>query len=92
MKLRVGCRRPVEEPIPGLQRFRIASTIVKGQPLGGIRDEWIVIEPAYQAAALAEQLHDNPMKAHSCSGASRSTSATRGSATGSTLRPEAVWA
>jgi len=35
MELRVGCRRPIEEPLPGLKRFRIASKIVKGQPLGG---------------------------------------------------------
>ena len=60
MELRVGCRRPVEEPVPGLQRFRIASKIVKGQPLGGTDDEWVVIEPVYRAVGLAEQLHDNP--------------------------------
>src|SRR5699024_9944727 len=60
MELRVGCRRPVEEPIPGLQRFRIASTIVKGKPLGGTDDEWIVIEPAYRAVELLEQLHEDP--------------------------------
>ena len=34
--------------------------LIKGQPLGGTRDEWVVIEPAYQAAGLAEQLHDDP--------------------------------
>ena len=60
MELRVGCRRPVEEPVPGLQRFRIASKVVKGQPLGGTDDEWVVIEPVYRAAELAEQLHDYP--------------------------------
>jgi hypothetical protein len=59
MELRVG-RRPVEEPVPGMQRFRIASKVVKGQPLGGTDDEWVVIEPVYQAVGLAEQLHDNP--------------------------------
>jgi len=59
MELRVGCRRPIEEPIPGLKRFRIASKIVKGQPLGGTDDEWIVIEPAYRAVELAEHLHDD---------------------------------
>lgn len=58
MELRVGCRRPLEEPIPGLTRFRIASKIVKGQPLGGTDDEWVVIESAYRAVELAEQLHD----------------------------------
>jgi len=60
MELRIGCRRPAEEPIPGLQRFRIASKIVKGQPLGGTDDEWIVIEPAYRAIELLEHLHDDP--------------------------------
>src|SRR5699024_2836808 len=44
----------------GLQRFRIASTIVKGKPLGGTDDEWIVIEPAYRAVELLEQLHEDP--------------------------------
>ena len=59
MELRVGCRRPVEEPIPGLTRFRIASKIVKGQPLGGTGDEWDVVQPAYRAIELVEQLHDD---------------------------------
>lgn len=60
MELRVGCRRPIEEPIPGLKRYRIASKIVKGQPLGGTDDEWVVIEPAFRAVELAEQLHPDP--------------------------------
>ena len=60
MELRVGCRRPIEEPVPGFQRFRIASKVVKGQPLGGTDDEWVVIEPVYRAAGLAEHLHDDP--------------------------------
>ena len=60
MELEVGCRRPLEEHGPGLLRYRLASKLVKGQPLGGVDDEWVVIEPAYQAAALAEHLHDNP--------------------------------
>ncbi|WP_219825370.1 hypothetical protein [Nonomuraea typhae] len=60
MELRVGCRRPIEEPIPGMRRLRIASKVVKGQPLGGTDDEWVVIEPAYQAVELAEQLHEDP--------------------------------
>lgn len=59
MELRVGCRRPIEEPLPGLKRFRIASKIVKGQPLGGTNDEWVVIQPAYRAIELAERLHDD---------------------------------
>ncbi|MEG8184610.1 site-specific integrase [Nocardia terpenica] len=60
MELRVGCRLPVEEPVPGLKRFRLASKLIKGQPLGGIDDQWVVIEPAYRATELIEQLHDNP--------------------------------
>ena len=60
MELRVGCRRPAEEPVPGLRRFRLASKIVKGRPLGGTDDEWVVIEPACQAVELAERLHDDP--------------------------------
>ena len=48
MELRVGCRRPPEESGPGLVRYRLASKIIKGQPLGGTSDEWVVIEPAFQ--------------------------------------------
>lgn len=60
MELRIGCRRPPEESVPGLPRYRIASKIVKGQPLGGTADEWVVIEPVYRAIELLEQLHDAP--------------------------------
>ena len=59
MELRVGCRR-VEEPIPGLKRYRVASKIIKGQGLGGTDDEWVVIEPVHQAIELIEELHDDP--------------------------------
>ena len=61
MELQVGCRLPPEEYGPGLVRYRLASKLIKGQPLGGVRDEWVVIETAYRAAALAEQLHDDPV-------------------------------
>jgi hypothetical protein len=60
MELQAGCRRPPEEYGPGLVRYRLASKVIKGQPLGGTRDEWVVIEPAYQAVELAEQLHEDP--------------------------------
>ena len=59
MELQVGCRQP-EEFSPGLAPYRIASKVVKGQPLGGTQDEWVVIQPVYQAVELAEQLHDDP--------------------------------
>jgi integrase len=60
MELQVGCRRPPEHFGPGLVRHRLASKVVKGQPLGGAADEWVVIEPVHRAAELLEQLHDDP--------------------------------
>jgi integrase len=60
MELQVGCRQPPEESGPGLVRYRLTSKVIKGQPLGGTLDEWVVIEPAYQAVELIEQLHDDP--------------------------------
>jgi len=60
MELQAGCRLPPEEFGPGMTRYRLAGKLVKGQPLGGTRDEWVVIEPAYQAVELAEQFHDGP--------------------------------
>jgi integrase len=62
MEMRVGCRRPPEEYGPGLVRYRLASKLIKGQPLGGTRDEWVVIHAAYKAAGLAEDLHDAPVE------------------------------
>jgi hypothetical protein len=59
MELRIGCRLPLEEPVPGLTRYRLASKVVKGQPLGGTDDEWVVIEPVYRAVELAEDLRDD---------------------------------
>ncbi|MGH3868216.1 MAG: hypothetical protein ACRDQ4_19270 [Pseudonocardiaceae bacterium] len=60
MELQVGCCPPPEHFGPGLVRYRLASKVVKGQALGGIADEWVVIEPAYRATELLEQLHHNP--------------------------------
>ncbi len=59
MELRTGCQT-AGEPVPGMIRYRLAGKLIKGQPLGGTRDEWVVIEPAYQAAELAGQLNDSP--------------------------------
>lgn len=86
MELRVGCRRPVEEPVPGLKRCRTASKIVKGQPPGGTADERVVIEPAFRAAELAGQPHPARPGELSCSPGSLSGSAAPGSATGPTPR------
>ncbi|MFJ9609682.1 site-specific integrase [Kitasatospora sp. NPDC101176] len=60
MELRIGCRLPLEEPVPGFTRYRIASKVVKGQLFGGTDDEWVVIEQVYRAIELAEQLHEEP--------------------------------
>ncbi len=59
MELVVGCRQPPEEVAPGLVRYRLAGKLIKGQPLGGVRDEWVVIQPVYRAVELAEQLLDD---------------------------------
>jgi hypothetical protein len=58
MELNVGCRR-TEQGTSDLARYRLVSNIVKGQPLGGTTDEWVVVEQAYHAAGLAEQLADD---------------------------------
>ena len=63
MELHIGSCRPPEYFGPDLVRYRLASKVVKGQPLGGVVDEWVVIEPAYRATELLEQLHDNPQGA-----------------------------
>ena len=68
MELQAGCRQPPEESGPGLARYRLSGTLVKGQPLGGVRDEWVVIRQAYDAAGLAEQLHDDPQEGESLLG------------------------
>jgi len=60
MELKVGCCGPPERYGPDLVHYRLASRVIKGQQLGGIPDEWVVIEPAYRAAHLLEQLHEHP--------------------------------
>jgi hypothetical protein len=55
MELRTGCRRTTNHG-PGMIRYRLISKIIKGQPLGGADDEWVVIEQVDQAVAMAEQL------------------------------------
>ncbi|MEU8976800.1 site-specific integrase [Streptomyces monashensis] len=54
-ELAVGCRL-TEEPIPGMVRYRLASKVIKGQPLGGTDDEWIVTEEVHHAVKVAEDL------------------------------------
>ncbi|HET8658822.1 MAG TPA: hypothetical protein VFM55_07460 [Micromonosporaceae bacterium] len=56
MELRTGCRRTTRHG-PDLVRYRLISKVIKGQPLGGIDDEWVVVEQVDQAVAMAEQLN-----------------------------------
>jgi integrase len=55
MELRRGCRSITTTPA-GLTRYKLASKLVKGQPLGGVNDEWVVIEAVHQAIELAEHV------------------------------------
>ncbi len=57
-ELRIGCRRSTVTG-PGLTRYRLAGKLIKGQGLGGTDDEWVVVEEADRAVALAEQLCDD---------------------------------
>ncbi|PJN37321.1 integrase [Streptomyces sp. CB02959] len=40
----------------GTQRFKVSGKLIKGHKLGGIREEWVVLEPAYRAVQLAARL------------------------------------
>jgi hypothetical protein len=60
MELTASSRLPPEEHGPGMVRYRLASKLIKGQPLGGLADEWVVVEPVYRAVELAEQFLDQP--------------------------------
>ncbi|GGN36056.1 integrase [Streptomyces kronopolitis] len=55
-ELLVGCRR-TREVGPGMVRHSLASKIIKGQKLGGLEDEWVVLEEVHRAVELAEQVH-----------------------------------
>ncbi|GAA2974080.1 site-specific integrase [Streptomyces enissocaesilis] len=55
-ELVVGCRQPPLEIAPGLFRYRLAGKLIKGQPLGGVRDEWVVTREVYEAIEVVEQL------------------------------------
>ena len=57
-ELRVGCRRSTVTG-PGRVRYRLAGKLIKGQGLGGLDDEWVVVEEVDRAVALAEQLCDD---------------------------------
>jgi integrase len=55
MELRNGCRSASRHG-DGLTRYRIKSKLIKGQPLGGTSEEWVVIEAVHDAVGMAERL------------------------------------
>ncbi|WP_427007236.1 hypothetical protein [Pseudarthrobacter sp. H2] len=87
MALRVGCRRPVEEPIPGLHRFRIASKIVKVSPWAAPTTSGSSSNRPTGRSSSPNGCTRTPTTGRRCSGASPSRSATPGSGPGSTPRP-----
>jgi len=56
MELRRGCRRSSSHHGDGMTRYRLRSKLVKGQPLGGTSEEWVVIGAVHDAIGMAEQL------------------------------------
>ncbi|KPM56915.1 site-specific integrase [Frankia sp. B2] len=54
-----GNSQRVERLAPGRVRYRLASRVIKGRPLGGTDDEWVVIEPVHTAAGVAAGLLDS---------------------------------
>ena len=55
MELRHGCRSTSQHG-DGMTRYRLTSKLIKGQPLGGTDEQWVVIEAVHDAIGLAEQL------------------------------------
>jgi hypothetical protein len=56
MELTARSCLPPRQSGQGLFRYSLASKRIKGEPLGGAADEWVVIEPAYRAVELATRL------------------------------------
>jgi hypothetical protein len=43
-----------------LFRYKLASKVIKGRPLGGTEDQWVVAKQAYDAAGVAQELLEAP--------------------------------
>ena len=81
MELRIGCCRPPESHGPGLVRYRLASKVIKGQPLGGTRRRVGRHRTRLPGRrSFSSSSTTTPRTAPRCSAGSPSTSATRGSA------------
>jgi integrase len=55
-ELATGCRLPATDVPGGGRRYRLASRLIKGQPFGGVADEWVVLPEVDRAVHLAERL------------------------------------
>jgi hypothetical protein len=60
MELTPGSCLPPRQIGDGLFRFALGSKRFKGAAFAGVRDEWVVIEPAYRAVELAARLNPVP--------------------------------
>jgi hypothetical protein len=56
MELTTRSCLPPRQIKQGLFRYSLCSKRIKGEPLGGVVDEWVVIEPACRAVELATRL------------------------------------
>jgi hypothetical protein len=55
-EISVGAWRVAEDIPGGGRRYRLASKRIKGCGLGGMTDEWVIVEEVDRAVALAERL------------------------------------
>ncbi|WP_143658997.1 site-specific integrase [Streptomyces sp. SA15] len=53
MEFESDCCLPPEERAPGLFRYRVQGKLIKGQKLGGVRDEWVVVKEVWDAMRTA---------------------------------------
>ncbi|MET9544236.1 integrase [Streptomyces sp. NPDC006627] len=58
VELNVGCRRTTQ--VAGRMRYRLAGRLIKGKGMGGVPDEWMVIEEVHRTVGLAERLTGKP--------------------------------
>ncbi|WP_148283109.1 MULTISPECIES: site-specific integrase [Kitasatospora] len=56
MELPVDCALPLIPTGPGRLRYRLASRLIKGQPRGGKREEWVTVQEPHDAAILSAAL------------------------------------
>lgn len=49
-----GCRMTTPAATPDLLRYRLQGKVIKGRQLGGEHDEWVVVEPVWNAISIVE--------------------------------------